>query len=249
MEPVTTGISGAGIRANGKEEYGVFRLELRTDFVAQQGQLTLTSCDLTGKHPADVLPGLRVAAAFHVPNGVRFAPPYGPITGPADPLPGSIDLGLRQVLPVIEALAVIQDHTTEQIMIPDLTTVSWNTASELIRLAHLMQKGSVAVEWNEFDVEIPEGTLDGTVTMSGPTAPLSFQRPCVLRLDGRDIELGSVQYDMASARVESATSTEDGALRLRFVPGEDRTAMLVYGVTAPPDMSSGSSGTIASAPS
>ena len=42
---------------------------------------------------------------------------------PADPIMGAIDLGLGDVLRV-EALAVIQDHTTERITIPDLTTVT-----------------------------------------------------------------------------------------------------------------------------
>jgi hypothetical protein len=115
---------------------------MRTDFVTQRVDLTLTGCDLTGKHPADVLPGLRAAAAFHPPNRMRFAAPFGPITHPADPIPGAVDLGLGDVLQVVEALAVIQDHTSEQIRIPDLTTVNRGAGAELVRLARLLRAGS-----------------------------------------------------------------------------------------------------------
>jgi len=139
MEPVTRGLSGFGVRAIGAEQNGVFSIEIRTDFVAQRIDLRLTSCDLTGKHPTDVLPGLRVAAAFRPPNKMRFAPPYGPVTHPGDGIPAAIDLGLGDVLRVVEALAIIQDHTAEQIVIPDLATVTASAADELIRLddAHL----------------------------------------------------------------------------------------------------------------
>jgi hypothetical protein len=175
------------------------------------------------------LPGLRAAAAFHPPNKMRFAAPYGPITHPADPIPGALDLGLRDVLRVVEALAVIHDHTTEQITIPNLTTVTRSDAGELIRLARLLHEGSVVVEWHGFDLglQILEGLPD-SITIGGPPASDSFQRPCVVQIDGRDVVLGSVRYDLASVRVESVTPSEDGIVRVRLVPGEDRTATLVY---------------------
>ena len=231
MEPVTTGLSGSGVRANGIEDHEVFRLEMRIDLVAQRVTLTLATFDLTGKHPVDVLPGLRVAAALYPPNLMRFVAPYGPINHPADPIPGAIDLGLGPVLRLVEALAIIQDHSTEQITIPDLTTVTRSAAGELIRLAHLLREGSVAVEWNEFDMEISVSTIDVPIGAGGPPAPMSIQQPCIAHLNGREVVLGSVRWDLASARVESVTEAADSVVRVRFVPGENRTAKLAY---APP---------------
>jgi hypothetical protein len=230
MEPVTTGLSGSGVRAVGTEEHGVFGLEMRTDLVAQRVNLTLTGHDLTGKHPSDVLPGLRVAASFHPPNKMRFASPYGPITHPADPVPGAIDLGLGPVLRVVESLAVIQDHTVEQITIPDLTTVTRSSAGELVRLAHLLQEGSVVVQWNHLDLrlEVPEEMDAVPVEAGGPPKPESIQLPCALRLGDHQIVLGSLRHELESARVESVTPMENGLVRVRFVPGEIRTARIVY---------------------
>jgi hypothetical protein len=203
---------------------------MRTDLVAQRINLTLTGHDLTGKHPSDVLPGLRVAASFHPPNKMRFASPYGPITHPADPVPGAIDLGLGPVLRVVESLAVIQDHTVEQITIPDLTTVTRSSAGELVRLAHLLQEGSVVVQWNHLDLrlEVPEEMDAVPVEAGGPPKPESIQLPCALRLGDHEIVLGSLRHELESARVESVTPMENGVVRVRFVPGEIRTARIVY---------------------
>jgi hypothetical protein len=230
MEPVTIGPSGSGVRAVGTEEHGVFGLEWRTDLVAQRVDLKLTGHDLTGKHPTDVLPGLRVAASFHPPNRLRFAAPYGPITHPADPLPGAIDLGLGPVLRVVEALAVIQDHTAEQITIPDLTTVTRSSAGDLIRLARLLQEGSVMVEWDHLDLnlEVPKEMEAVPVEAGAPSKRESIQQPCVVRLGDREIVLGSIRYELAAARVESVTPTEAGVVQVRLVPGNDRTARLVF---------------------
>jgi hypothetical protein len=235
MDPVTTGLSGAGVRATGREDHGVFQIEIRADLAAQRLDLKLTCGDLTGRHPNDVLPGLRVASSFHPPNKMRFAPPYGPITHPADAIPAAIDLGLGLVLRVVEALAVVQDHTTEQIAIPDLTTVSRTSAGELIRLARLLQEGHVVVEWNHLDLnlEVPEGMDAVPVEAGGPPRPESVLLPCLVRLDDRDIVLGSVRYELSAAQVESVTPTDTGIARVRLVPGDDRTARLVYEPPSP----------------
>jgi hypothetical protein len=224
MEPVTTGISGVGVRANGVEEHNAFRLEIRINTVTQVVNLIMATDDLTGRYPVDVLPGLRVAAAFHPPNLVRFAAPYGPMTGPADPIPGPIDLDLGRVLPFVEALAVIQDHTSEQITIPNLTTVTRGDAGGLARVAHLLREGSAKVRWTPFDLRLPKAPA----AAGDRPGPMSIERPCTVHLNGREIALGTVRYELASAQIESVTPMEDGVVRVRFVPGEDQTATLVY---------------------
>jgi hypothetical protein len=224
MEPVTTGMSGTGMRANGVEDHGVFRLELRTNFATQRVNMTLTTFDLTGKHPHDVMPGLRVAAAMHPPNQWRFALPYGPINSPIDPIPGSVDLSLGPALMFIEALAVIQEHTAEQITIPDLTTVTQNDAGGVRRVARLLRDGSARVRWTPFDV----GLAEAPVAAGEPPAPMSVRVPCVVRLNGSEHVLGTVRYELASAQIESVTPMGDGVHRVRLVPGEDQTATLVY---------------------
>ena len=161
---------------------------------------------------------------------MRFASPYGPITHPADPIPAAIDLGLGPVLRVVESLAVIQDHTAEQVTIPDLTTVTRSSAGELIRLARLLQEGSVVVEWNHLDLnlEVPENMEAVPVEAGAPPRPESILLPCVVHLDDREVVLGSVRHELAAARVESVTPTEIGVVRVRLVPGEDRTARIIY---------------------
>jgi hypothetical protein len=224
MEPVTTGISGVGVRANGVEDHSVFRLEIRINTVTQVVNMNIATFDLTGRHPVDVLPGLRVAAAFHPPNLLRFAAPYGPMTGPVDPVPGPLDLDLGLVLRLVEALAVIQEHTTEQIMSPDFTTVTRGAAGGLVQLADILRDGSITVEWNGLEMVAPVAPAP----LGIPPAPMSIRRQCTLQLNGVEIVLGSLRHDLASARVESVTPADDGLVRVRIVPGDDPTATLVY---------------------
>lgn len=229
MEPVTRGVSGKGIRAVGVEQHGVFTMEMRTDFDAQRITITVTAGDLTGKHPNDVLPGLRLAAAFLPPNRMRFAAPYGPITGPTDVIPGAIGLGFGDELLVVEALAVVQEHTVEQVFIPDFTTVSRRDGGELVRLAQLLRDGTVRVIWDKFDValEISDDSTEASVTEGGHDVARSFLLPCLARVGDADLALGTVRYDLISTRVESITPAE-GGIRVRFLPSGDRTAILTF---------------------
>ena len=151
------------------------------------------------------------------------------MTGPADPVPGPFDLELGPVLRLVEALAVIQEHTTEQVMIPDFTTVTKGAAGELVRLAHLLREGSAKVRWAPFDLGLPEAPSPA----GEPPRPMSVERPCTVHLNGREVVLGTVRYELASAQIESVMPMDGGGVRVRLIPGQDQTATLVYESSQP----------------
>ena len=80
------------------------------------------------------------------------------------------------------------------------------------------------MKWTPFDL----GFAGAPAVVGDPPAPMSVRVPCVVHLNGGDITLGTVRYELASAQIESVTSAGDGVVRVRFVPGEDQTATLVY---------------------
>jgi hypothetical protein len=228
MLPATTGPSGEGMCAVGAEEHGALAIELRLNFATQQGHLTLRLKDLTGLRPAEVLPGLRTAGAFGPPNKFRFAAPYGPASHPAIsiPVPAYVDFG--GTLEVVEALAVIQDHTTEQITIPDLTQLSSNAGRELLHTAQLLQAGSLAATWSNLTETVPAGAIDPHADLSTPS-PAVYVKPLIATIGEQQVPLGYRRAALASARVESITHSADGQqLQLKLVPGDDNSALIEY---------------------
>jgi hypothetical protein len=227
MEAVTRGATGEGMRATGVEEHGAFGIEIRIDPATQKVNLSLQGQDLTGRPPAEVLPGLRAAAAFSAPNQFRFAAPYGPAAPPPVPIVQHVDLGLGPVIKVVEALAVIQDHTCEQIMLPDLTRTTRREARELVRVARLVQAGSYATTWTELVVSVPGGAVAPDAA-SIPAGPATFEDPLTVRLGEKEIALGRRRLALASARVVAMDPDEGGFQVLRFAPGDDPKAIVEF---------------------
>jgi hypothetical protein len=231
MEPVTIGLTGEGVRAFGTEEHGVFTLELRINATTQQAEMTVRTLDVTGMRPAEALPGLRAADAFHAPNQVRFAAPYGPADHPGQPLPEAPDLDLGHVVAVVEALAVIQDHTTRQVAIPDPAQLG-RQARDLLRTAQLLRDGRLTVTWTQLTEPVPAGTIDPQADLGTPS-PAVYVKPLVVTIGDQQVPLGYRRVSLASARLESISPGPDGQhLLLTLVPGDDDSAVIEF-VAAP----------------
>jgi hypothetical protein len=227
MEPVTTGPTGEGVRAFGTEEHGVFTLEIRLNAAKQEGDMTIRTMDVTGLRPVEALPGLRAADAFHAPNQVRFAAPYGTVNHAGQPLPEAADLDLGHVVAVVDALSVIQDHTTQQISIPGPAQLS-RQARDLLRTAQLLRDGSLAATWSHLTEPVPAGTIDPQADLGTPSA-LVYVKPLVVTIGDEQVRLGYRRASLASVRVESITPSPDGQnLLLTFVPGDDNSALIEF---------------------
>lgn len=227
MEPVTKGATGQGMQAIGVEEHGAFGIAIRVDPSTQKVNLSLQGQDLTGRRPTEVLPGLRAAAAFRAPNQFRLAAPYGPATSAPVPIDHDVVLGLGPVIKVVEALAVLQDHTSEQLMVPDLTKTTRREAQQLVRAARLLQAGSYATTWDDLVVSVPGGAVVPDAT-SVPAGPATFEDPLTVRLQDQEIALGRRRLRLASARVMAVDPDEGGLQVLRFVPGDDSQALVEF---------------------
>jgi len=54
-----------------------------------------------------------------------------------------------------------------------------------------------------------------------------------VHLNGREVVLGTVRYELASAQIESVMPMDGGGVRVRLIPGQDQTATLVYESSQP----------------
>jgi hypothetical protein len=233
MEPVTTGPSRRGVRAHGTEQYGAFTFEVLTDLEAQTVSYTVRGCDLAGKLPHPLWPGLRLLREFRHPYGLRVARPFGPATHRPDPILESIsaDPDTGVVFDLVEALAVIQDHTTIQLHVPDLARLTRHDIRGILRLAELMRGAAISVPWEGFAVHLWPG--------SAPTADDLFStllyQQLIITLNGIHASVGYQQVYLPAARVEPGSLTRHGDHQdIRIVPGGGAGAVIRYAQNLPP---------------
>lgn len=230
LKQVTVGFSGEGMRWVGTEQNGVFEIEVRSDMAAQTMGIVIR-CNWTGGgRPAEILDGLRAVAAFHAPNQLRFALPYGPITGSGvqlDPRDADSVTSMESVIKMVEALAVIQEHTPVQITVPALAEVNDEIGNELIQVAHYLSIGLEESTWSGMSFERSAQSIVGTPDFE-KVGPASTSMPLVARIGSLQIPLGHVRYDCASARLESLTPVDGDRVRVSVVPGPDRAVLIQH---------------------
>jgi hypothetical protein len=227
MAPVTVGPSRQGVRAVGTEQHGALNIEITTNLVTQKVNVALRVNDLTGLRPVEVLPGLRAAVALGPPNRLRFAAPYGPADHPAMPIPTDARIEMGGALRVIEALATIQDYTTEQLSIPDLTQMSGDEGVELVHIARLLRLGSYEATWTRLAEAVPSDTLDPQADLD-TASPVIAIRPLIAKIGDTEVMLGYRRARLASARIGALTPRPDGTILVELVPGDDDTAIIEH---------------------
>jgi hypothetical protein len=169
-------------------------------------------------------------AAFTAPNMVRFARPYGPITHPGAAVstaPRTVDESrwVKAVIAHIEALEIIQEHTSEQITVPDLATVTDEIGNQIVTAAHILKTAVIESTWSGGSCEVPAD--DAPVPQQeGAEEPKAFAQPLTVQIGDRMINLGQVSYMCASARLAATHPTGDGRVRLDYLPGADNRVQI-----------------------
>ena len=218
MRPITTGVSGAGVRAAGTEEHGVFDLEMRITLPDGPMAVNVSAVgDLNGKRPAEVLPGLTFLASLRAPNELRFGPPFGPANPsgmkiPPDSRPDDEDL----VRETVEALDTIQGATQVQVFVPNLETLTRRQASGLIRAAHLLRGQSLIGTWKNYSVRVkPEARSRASSPMA-----VVLEESFAVMIGDVEVQLGVRRTQIAGAILEILDETpgDDGLLTARLVP-------------------------------
>lgn len=228
MNPVTKGLTKEGVRASGREANGVFEIEIWIDLPAETTKMSLHALDdLSGKRPAEVLPGLRFLAEFHPPHQFRFGPAYGPALDSGVAIPDDVAQKSQEdiVLQTVEALATIQDHTHVQIFAPDFSTLRRPQADALITAGRLLRGETVTTRWQSHAVRVKPDALAAV----DPTMTVVWEELFSVVVEGERIPLGTRRVQLMGARLET-TATEpeaDGLVPARFLPldGNDEAVL------------------------
>lgn len=126
MTAATRGPRG-GVEVVGVDAGGAFDVRIQLLLLQDQkpgmGRLTISGRDFVGVPVRHLLPGLRVMETLHAPNELVWRPEFGPAVFSRMTLPPEAAVQLPDgFLSLLEAMNIIQEHTSIPIVMPNELT-------------------------------------------------------------------------------------------------------------------------------
>jgi hypothetical protein len=183
------------------------------------GRLTISGRDFVGVAVRHLLPGLRVMEALHAPNELVWRPEFGPAVFSRMVLPSKAVVQLPAgFLSLLEAMNVIQEHTSIPIVMPDELTSE--EAIDIFNTARLLRDGVVEGTWDKgavtFRPDAPHDVLDGI----GPNSALFFIGDWSVTIGQVSVPLGPYHKVVFNPQIAEVKHLEDGSREVVFEPAE-----------------------------
>ncbi|WP_069741189.1 hypothetical protein [Streptomyces sp. EN23] len=237
MAPTRRGLSGRGLSAFGRDASGVLEVQTLTALEGErQTTMRFSRNPLEGLPPDEVLPALRFMARLHAAHSICAAAPYGPVRSKpipfrSDPNSGMHVMGARAAA-VAQALSVVQEYTTEQLVMPDLLQTTVVEAARLQWIARLLRDGTFSYRWARAEMFLPKEASPVPVTQPGVPERRTFYLPLTVTLAGqaRDLGLGMERIDFPSTLVEGIEGEDGWQLKCRPGDNAEGTSTHVPGV-------------------
>lgn len=222
MTAATRGSRG-GIEVHGVDAGGAFDVRIQLlplqDQEPGMGRLTISGHDFVGVAVRHLLPGLRVMEALHAPNELVWRPEFGPAVFSRMVLPSKAVVQLPAgFLPLLEAMNLIQEHTSIPIVMPDELTSE--EAIDIFNTARLLRDGVVEGAWDKgavtFRPDAPDDVLDGI----GPNSALFFIGDWSVTIGQVSVPLGPCYKVVFNLQIADVKQLEDGSREVMFEPAE-----------------------------
>ncbi|MFG3187078.1 hypothetical protein [Streptomyces nigra] len=233
MEPTRRGLSGKGLSVLGRDTSGVLEVQILTTLEGKrQTTMRFSRHPLEGLPPEEVLPALRFMAKLKAPHSIRAAAPYGPVRSEPMPFQGDPNSDMHvmaaRAAAVAEALSVVQEHTTEQLVMPDLLQTTLVEAARLQWIARLLRHETLTYQWARAEMALPKEASPVPVTQGDVPEQRTFHLPLTVTLAGqeRELGLGMERIDFPSALVEAAEDA--GSWQLICRPGASAEGTSTY---------------------
>jgi hypothetical protein len=240
MEPPRRGLSGKGLSAFGQDASGVLEVQTLTALEGKrQTTMRFSRNPLEGLPPDEVLPAVRFMARLHAAHSICAAAPYGPVRSKPVPFQGDPNSDMHvmaaRAAAVAQALSVVQEYTTEQLVMPDLLQTTVVEAARLQWIARLLRERTFSYQWGRAEMALPKEASPVPVMQGDVPERRTFYLPLTVTLAGQDRELGlgMERIDFPSALVD-ATEGEDG-WQLKCRPGDSAEGTSTHVHGAGPD--------------
>lgn len=235
-----------GVDVRLEELGGAFSVVLRLVYPNNiEGTLNLHHLEIqhAGKSPSSVVAGVQVLNALKTPNHLTLLLEHGPgelatlECGDEEP---PITNAYRRV---IEALDSIQQHTPNQLSLPDEEQLTRRLARRILEIAALLKGAMTSGKWDELKLPLRASVVESFLDAPG----IAIEQPLILELGKDRIDLGVYTLKLRSIRILNAKTIrkqvhqvdpeEVIVLDLRPGPESDRYEAL-FGPLLVPDESS-----------
>lgn len=227
MQPMFRGSAGVG--RYGEEQHGAFGLEMLTELSRGHTSLTIKGLALPDRRPQLLLEGLRFVTEFRPPNRFRIRPAYGPGQSPPTPIPERDSDGgqAEAVYEFVEALALIQQYTTHQLLVPDVAAMNDQQQHAVLWAARLLRGEVIRGTWSQIQTMHLHPGL--TIDSFERFAIRLFKKLSVAPPGAEDLDLGLVQIDLPAAHADpDSMAGHDDHHDVRLVPAGSNIALFRY---------------------
>jgi hypothetical protein len=223
---VSKGLVGGGTRVRGISEAGIIEVDVRVGSELAEDQAEIRLVHTAGRVPKSIHRELAVLCSIDPEDTLRVAVAGGPaiISGTNLRPPPLAEL----VLSVAADLATLQPHTSDELVIPDLESVTEAQLAQLHQLAEIYAGKALQLTWDclVFTVKDPAGLR--ALPMDGTGALVVTEQPVFL--------LGSTQFQITQqlATQYLSPTVPSGVDRARWrlgdeielVPGQDNRLVI-----------------------
>ena len=134
------------------------------------------------------------------------------------------------IVDIVEALADLQDHTTAQLLIPDMAKLTHAEARRILHVAELTRGAAISAPWEGLAVHLrPDARPPSQDIFSG----LLYQE-LRMSVGAIEVRLGYQQVYLPAARAEPGSLTRhDDHHDIRIVPVGGTQAVIRYSEAIP----------------
>jgi hypothetical protein len=209
-DEVTSGVQRSAVRTTGHDRVaGIVEYELRLGSTADEHTLRLTIDVITGKRPADALPGLRFMTSFRPPRLFQISTRGGPLLIPPSTIPSEFvtDDELAKEIAACEALVEIQKVLRARIVVPDLTQTTRNQFQSWVTTSALLRGEVIAGQWDDgARVHLSPGDEPPTGAGAVPSS-----NPWKIEIGTTPYTIGTVEMRLEAARLDDKHPPEQHA--------------------------------------
>jgi hypothetical protein len=213
------GVELAGVDAGGAFDVRI-QLPPTQDEERRPARLTVSGRDFIGVPVRRLLPGLRVLQALRAPHELLWRPEFGPAIFSQMPLPPESVIQLPTgYLRLVEAMGLIQEHTSIPIVMPD--KLAFEEERDILTTARLLRDGVLNSTWTTGALVLrPEAPDDVLEAIGSAGALFIGGDEWVVTVGQVTVPLGPCYRVFLHPRIAEVHGLEDGSRRVMFEPAE-----------------------------
>jgi hypothetical protein len=221
-----TGGPRGGVELAGVDAGGAFDVRIQLlppqDEERRPDRLTVSGRDFVGVPVRHLLAGLRVMEALRAPHELLWRPEFGPVIFSRMPLPPEPVIQLPTgFLGLVEAISVIQEHTSIPIVMPE--ELASAEVRDILTTARLLRDGVLNSNWTTGTLVLRPEAPDDALEVIGPDGALFIGGDeWVVTVGQVTVPLGPCHRIFLHPRIAEVHELEDGSRRVVFEPAGDR---------------------------